>query len=376
MPTNQIDRTTLRIAIVTTAIACALLIASSLSAQDTRDSSANDSVARRRIQPLPALGSAPETGLQFGATVLAVWEPAAVLRTRPTSLTASVLRTAKSQTRIRLDAERWTTGNARRIAGSLQWQRFPLPYYGIGDQSAESLKETFTPEGTEATLTVQQRIAGAWYATGGVRYLQQKITTDSGRALRTAAVTGATGGTVTEFSAGVQQDTRDNLFAPRAGHWTQLSYARSTSGVLSDYSYGTARFDTRLYRTIAHDHVLATQLQIVGVDGAAPFDQLALVGNSDILRGYARGRYRDRATAALQTEYRSPVWHRVGAVAFGGAGVAAASLGSLGSARVLPTYGAGIRLQIDQRQRTGVRADYGRGRDSASGLYIGFNQAF
>ncbi len=40
------------------------------------------------------------------------------------------------------------------------------------------------------------------------------------------------------------------------------------------------------------------------------------------------------------------------------------------------TLGAGLRFQIDQRQRTGVRADYGRGRDGASGLYIGFNQAF
>jgi Omp85 superfamily domain len=377
MPANQMDRTTLRIAIVASAIGCALMIATSLGAQTTtRDTSARDSVSRRRIQPLPALGSAPETGLQYGATVLAVWEPAAVSRTRPTSLTASALRTAKSQTRLRLDAERWTTGNARRIAGSLQWQRFPLPYYGIGDRSAEALKETFTPEGTEATLIMQQRIVGAWYVSAGVRYLQQRITTDSGRALRSSAITGARGGTLTEFSAGLQQDTRDNLFAPRSGHWTQLSYARSTDGVLSDYDYGTMRFDARLYRTLAHEHVLATHVQVVGVDGAAPFDQLALVGNSDILRGYARGRYRDRATAALQSEYRSPIRHRVGVVAFGGAGVAASSLGSLGSARMLPTYGAGLRLQIDQRQRTGVRADYGRGRDGASGLYIGFNQAF
>ena len=40
------------------------------------------------------------------------------------------------------------------------------------------------------------------------------------------------------------------------------------------------------------------------------------------------------------------------------------------------TYGAGLRVQIDPAQRTAVRADYGRGRDGNSGLYIGFNQAF
>jgi hypothetical protein len=66
----------------------------------------------------------------------------------------------------------------------------------------------------------------------------------------------------------------------------------------------------------------------------------------------------------------------VGAVLFGGAGLSAPTVADLGSARLLPTYGAALRVQIDPQQRTSVRADYGRGRDGASGLYIGFNQAF
>lgn len=346
-----------------------------LDAQSVRTAAA-DSVGRRRIQPLPALASAPETGLQYGATVLAVWEPAAVLATRPSSVTASALRTAKQQTRLRIDAERWSRGNARRLAGSLQWQQFPLPYYGIGDRSLASSEETFTPTGTEATVVLQQRIATAWYATGGVRHLSQRIATDSSGLLRGSSVPGSTGGRMTEWSVGVQTDTRDNLFAPRGGRWLQLSYARSVNGLWSDYSYGTLRLDARSYRSIASEHVMATQLQLVGVDGAAPFDQLALVGNSDILRGYARGRYRDRATVAVQTEYRSPIRHRVGAVVFGGVGAAAGALTSIDADRLLPTYGAGLRVQLDQRLRTGIRADYGRGREGASGLYIGFNQAF
>ncbi|HYW50683.1 MAG TPA: hypothetical protein VE861_08760, partial [Gemmatimonadaceae bacterium] len=97
---------------------------------------------------------------------------------------------------------------------------------------------------------------------------------------------------------------------------------------------------------------------------------------SDIMRGYKRGRFRDRWTAALQGEYRTPVWHRVGAVAFAGAGLAAPAVDAFADSRLLPTYGAGLRFRIDQRQRTGVRADYGRGADGASGLYLGFNQAF
>lgn len=338
--------------------------------------SANDSVGRRRIQPLPALGSAPETGLQYGATVLAVWEPAAIHHTRPASLTASAMRTAKSQTRLRLDAERWTRGNARRIAGSLQWQEFPLSFFGVGDRTPESAEEIFTPTGTEATLTVQQRLSGSWYVMAGARHLEQRITTDSAGVLATTGVRGADGGTITEWSVGVSTDTRDNLFAPRRGHLVQATYARSADGVWSEFAYGALRIDARRYQMVGNGHVIASQLQVTSVDGGAPFDQLALVGNSDILRGYARGRYRDRSLAAAQGEYRSPHWHRVGAVVFGGAGIVAPSLSVLTSHRVLPTYGAGLRATIDQRQRTGVRLDYGRGADGASGVYIGFNNAF
>lgn len=335
-----------------------------------------DSIGRRRIQPLPALGSAPETGLQFGATLLAVWEPPTRLNTRPASLLASVLRTGKQQTRARAEAEHWTAGNARRIAGSVQWQRFPLPFYGIGDRSPASAEETFTPSGTEAILTVQQRIKGSWYGVVGVRHLSQSIDVDSTGILRTRTIVGSTGGRVTEWSAGLTSDTRDNLFSPRQGSWLQASYARSIDGVWADYAFGTLRVDARKYRELAPEHVLAAHLQVVGVDGAAPFDQLALVGNGDILRGYARGRYRDRWMAAAQSEYRSPVRHRVGGVLFGGAGVSVGSPGALADARLLPTVGVGLRVQIDQRQRTGVRVDYARGREKSSGLYIGFNQAF
>lgn len=357
-------------------LSASLLLTSMDALHAQRSTATPDSAARRRIQPLPALASAPETGLQYGATMLAVWEPAAAARTRPSSITASALRTAKAQTRIRLDGEYWTRRNAQRVVGSLQWQEYPLPYFGVGDDTPAAAREVFTPRGTEGTLTLQQRIVRTWYGVAGIRHLEQTISTDARGALRTSGVRGIAGGTITEWTGGVATDTRDNLFAPHTGRWVQLSYARSADGLWSDYSYGTLRLDARSYLALATEHVIATQLQLTSVDGAAPFDQLALVGNGDILRGYARGRYRDNTVAAVQTEYRSPIRHRVGAVAFGGLGAAAPSISTITFGRLLPTYGAGLRLQIDARQRTAIRADYGRGRDGAAGLYIGFNSAF
>jgi len=362
------------------ALALAGIIAASMATArpcraQTADSSFS-SIGRRRIQPLPALGSAPETGLQYGATVLAVWQPATERRTRPSSILVFALRTRESQTRLGIETERWTEGNARRFAATLHWQEYPLPYYGIGDRTPESDKELFTPKGLSGSLTVQQRLRGAWYATTSLMHSDQRLATDTTGSLRTALVVGANGGRVSEWTVGVLRDTREHLYAPRGGHFIQLGYARSAKGVWSDFSYGRLRLDARAYRAIAGHHVLATQLVLVAVDGAAPFDRLALVGGSDILRGYALGRYRDRALAATQAEYRSPLFRRVGAVLFAGAGLSTPSFGALGARAVLPTVGVGLRTQLDQRQRTSIRADLGRGRDGASGLYIGFNQAF
>lgn len=370
---------TCRATAVMLAVISSLTLASTVAAQDAaavNASSRDAAVGRRRIQILPAFGSAPETGVQYGVTVFGVFEKAPMARTRPSAAVAYAIRTAKSQTRIGVEGEHWTAGNARRFAGTLVWQEYPLPFYGIGDDAPESAKEIFTPRGIEAIASVQQRLVGSLYALSSVRVVDQTIRPDSTGALRNDLVTGSRGGRIAEVTVGALDDSRDNVFAPTHGRFVQLSYAKSADALGADFSYGRLRFDARTYGTIRGQHVLALQALVVGVDGDAPFDQIALVGGGDIMRGYARGRFRDDWFGGAQAEYRSPVVHRVGAVAFGGAGAVAPRLGDLGSAKVLPTYGAGLRVQIDPAQRTAVRADYGRGRDGSSGLYIGFNQAF
>ena len=65
----------------------------------------DSTVGRKRIQPLPALGSFPETGFQFGATVLAVIDRPALDHARTASIIATALRSTKSQTRSSVEGE-------------------------------------------------------------------------------------------------------------------------------------------------------------------------------------------------------------------------------------------------------------------------------
>jgi Omp85 superfamily domain len=361
-----------------TALPLLLALATALPAQVAPTDS---TVGRRRIQPFPALGSAPETGLQFGLTVLSVFEPPAMRHARPASLVATALRSTKGQTRLSVEGERWSANNDRRLQGLLAWQKFPLPYFGLGASAPERAKELYTPTGVEATASVQQRVRGAWYALATARFISQDITPDSSTgelALNTRLV-GRTGGRVSELGVGVLRDSRDFVFNPTRGTFAQLTYAVSASAIGSEFGYERLRLDARKYAALGGEHVLAMHAQLIGTTGEAPFDQLALVGGGDIMRGYTRGRYREAWFTAAQIEYRSPIRRRLGAVAFAGAGTVAPNAGGLldmAEGTLLPTYGAGARIQIDARQRTAVRVDYGRGTKGASGLYIGFNQAF
>lgn len=336
-----------------------------------------DSVTgRRRLQPLPAIGSSPETGLQLGATLLGVHESPPFMRARPTALVASVLRSTRGQMRASAEGEHWTADNRWRWHGLLAWQRFPMPYHGIGDRTTSDSGMQYASRSMEVVFTAQRRVRGAWYATAGARWMQQRIR--NGADVRTLVATpeplGTDGGTIVETTVGMQHDSRDGLFAPMSGGLTQLSVTTSAPGASFDYE--RLRMDTRRYIPLGRGQVLALHALLLGTSPGAPFDQLALAGGADMLRGYARGRFREEWLMAGQLEYRSPIRKRVGAVVFTGLGAVGRDMPALHRALPLPTVGAGLRYQLDAVQRTAIRVDYGRGRSGASGLYIGFNQAF
>lgn len=331
----------------------------------------------RRLQPFPAIASSPETGMQFGVTMLAVFDPPSARHARPASIVPTVVRSRKGQTRVSVDGEYWSADNDRRLQASVAWQRFPLPYYGLGDTTSESAKEIYTPQGIEAGMSVQQRLRGSWYGVATARVLDQTITPDSqSGVLRFNRVPGARGGRVVEGGFGVMRDSRDFVFNPTRGSLAQVSASLARPSIGSAFHYTRLRTEWRKYHALPRDFVLAWQIVGVVTSGpSVPFDQLAVVGGGDIMRGYTRGRFRDSRLDAAQLELRTPIRHRLGAIAFGGLGALSRDEHNR-DRRLLPTYGAGLRVQIDPRQRTAVRVDYGRGRDGASGLYIGFNQAF
>ena len=342
----------------------------------------SDSLPRRpaaRTLVLPYLGSAPETGLQYGATVFRVRQPRDPV-TRPSTWQLFASYTAKSQAKLFLEMDRWTAGNDWRVTGRLEWQRFPLPYYGSGDRSPDEAEELYTPRGTLASAAVQRRIRGPLYALGALRLQDQDIVaTDSAGVLRRGLVPGSSGGRIAQVQGGAIWDTRDDIFAPRTGAFVQGSAAIASKAITSDFDFTRVVVDGRRYVPVGERAVLALQLVAEGTGGReAPFDQLSLAGGSSYLRGYVRGRFRDRHLVAAQAEYRAPVTSRLGWAAFAGGGRIAPRVADLvgSDARLLPSYGLGVRWRLFSTSRTNIRVDYGRGTAGQGGLYVALNEAF
>ncbi|MDF4386619.1 hypothetical protein P3452_23640, partial [Vibrio parahaemolyticus] len=119
--------------------------------------------------------------------------------------------------------------------------------------------------------------------------------------------------------------------------------------------------------------VLAWQIRSESNFGDVSWDQMAMLGGADALRGYEQGQYRGRNMLISQVEYRQPLSGRHGMVYWLGAGTLAEEFDQLGQDEWLYSVGVGYRFEI--KQRVNLRLDIGFGNDQ-SGFYFAINEAF
>jgi len=362
------------------ALLCAMLLSGRvvLAQSATVDSSAAESQRRAQsssIRILPVVGSAPETGFLGGATALRVSSAAMSTDRRPSTDQLYAAYTAKHQFRAFASTDRWSAANRWGLNAQLEYQRFPQPFFGVGIDAPESAEEWYEARTVLVTTTVRRKLARAVFAQLGLRYSDTKIRdADEGGVIDSGAILGAEGGVVSQVIGGGAWDSRDNIFAPAAGTFILATAGYSAPALGADYQFSRYVADARQYLRLGRG-VLAGQVYVEATSGEAPFDQLSLLGSGTVMRGYVRGRYRDRELAAAQLEYRLPVVGRFGVAAFAGAGTVAPTFSELGSSTLLPTLGGGVRYLLLPKQRTTVRVDYAVGKGS-SGLYIAFNEAY
>ena len=170
-------------------------------------------------------------------------------------------------------------------------------------------------------------------------------------------------------------DNRDNIFFPNDGGFTQARSIFYTKDLGSDFTYSFFEVDIRRYWSFGLDHVLAIQIYFQSTSGQPPFYKYPALGGSNIMRGYFKGRYRDKNYLAVQFEYRQYFWWRFGFAVFGSSGEVADEITSFSLPNLKHTFGFGLRFLFNEEEKINLRMDIAFGKNT-NGIYFGMEEAF
>lgn len=177
------------------------------------------------------------------------------------------------------------------------------------------------------------------------------------------------------ISAGalLQSDTRDNLTAPTGGHFFELVQLFSPRFLGNGgHSFSSTEIGYNLYRTVWRGGVLAARAHGKWTFGHTPWGKLPSLDGSAI-RGYYKGRYRDKCETDIYVELRQHVYRRSGVAVWAGVGTVYHKLTDICFKRLLPEAGIGYRWEF--KKNSNVRLDFGFGKHS-SGFLFSINEAF
>jgi outer membrane protein assembly factor BamA len=170
-------------------------------------------------------------------------------------------------------------------------------------------------------------------------------------------------------------DTRDNIFYPTTGGYYEMKVVYSSKLFGSDYDFNNYEINFRRYQQLTGTHILAIQFYMNLIRGYPPFYELARLGGQNIMRGYYEGRYSAQNYFTIQTEYRTQLFWRLGAVLFLGIGDVENRVSDYSIKYIKPSYGFGIRYMMDEVEKLNLRVDVGFGKGTM-GVYFSIEEAF
>jgi len=343
------------------------------------DSAAADSSAEETSSYLllPIVFYTPETKLAGGVSGLWNFRPeGAKSEARPSKVWATFIYTQRGQYVADLWNELYLEEERYLLSAGVNYQKFPLKFWGVGPNTPDSLAEDYTPRALMAVASIQNRVSGGFHV--GIRYefVDGRISeTEPGGILDAGFIPGSEGGIVSGVGAFLNWDTRDNIYYPESGSYHSARVGLFGSALGSDYDFAKYFIDLRRYVSLGRRFVFAMQGLLDSSSGVVPFQYMAKLGGEDVLRGYYLGRYRDLSAVVGQVELRTLVWWRVGFVVFAGAGNVANRLDNFDRDYIRYSTGFGLRYLFNRGEKLNLRMDFGWG-DESSGMYITAQEAF
>lgn len=348
-------------------------------------SGSSDTSRKPTILVLPTASYSPETKLALGAqAIVSFYTDKNNRNLRPSSIQAVAEAGGNKYKYIKLKGDIWTNNNDNHYFADIKYRNLMIPFYGTGANTLKEDEDILREKKFTILSYAEKKIANNWYA--GIRAGFENYSyadTAAGGIFTTEGFDKFRNGRV--LFAGLQQswDTRNNLFSATRGHYFNTSFSYAPDFFKENNFTGTIlTADFRKFIPLQEKLTLGIHAISQNYFSAAsmPFYLMPQMGNDEMMRGYFRGRYRDRHYSAAQTEIRYRFIPRLSLAAFGGTGQVYGKE-SFSFANFKPNYGAGIRYYFDLEKNQAIRIDYGfgekvPGEKRQKGLYFSLNEAF
>lgn len=357
------------------AISSVFFIANTAYGQLSSEESLNDTlyVYENRLTILPVLGSTPETSLMLGGVAMQQFKPAAAgPETRPSNVVASAIYTLNNQMIFEfapgliLPQESWI------ISGFFSAYYFPDQYWGIGPGTSNDDEMTIKYKMAQIRQMALKQIAPQVYAGPYIRWYQNRdfeFLDEDGRSFDPPGLIGSDGGSALGIGGVLRWDERNSILTPTENRFIEFMAIFYPGLFGTSFQYSQFRIDARKYLDLTGDatSVLAFHTRMQATKGDMPFMEFANQGGQEILRGYYLGRFRDRYSLQIQTEWRQHIGGRFGFAVFGGAGEVWPSMNRFQIHDLKIAAGAGLRFNLNPGDTTNLRIDYAIGKNT-SGL--------
>jgi outer membrane protein assembly factor BamA len=252
-------------------------------------------------------------------------------------------------------------------------------FYGIGTSAGASAPHvSLDQSGYAIQGGFEGRVAPHFYLGGQVRYMDIKTAFNlpalAGTLLGDSTPISNLKNTITTIGATANYDSRDRQYSPTSGQLINGEFDTGFHNFLNSSTFFRATAAYNRYDSLSDNLVLASHASLCQASGQVPIFDLCLFGMSNDLRGYAVGRYQDKAMFTEQEELRWHAFWRIGFVAFAGVGGVAHSVDKFGD--LLASAGGGIRFLASKEYGVNIGLDGAITKDGQKAFYVQVGEAF
>lgn len=261
-----------------------------------------------------------------------------------------------------------------RFQGSYSY--YPDKFWGYGNQTAESAEESYSIHQTYFNPQFLRKIVNKLYV--GISADYQRITNfkyTPGGVFDLENVVGREGGVTSGIGGLITYDTRNSAYSPSKGGFAEFNFTGFTKKLSGDFNFSSFSIELKKFLSIGKNRVLALHAYGKFNNGDVPVRNLSMLGGSEMMRGFYKGRYSDHHMILAQTEIRQFLFWRIGVVGFASCGRVAHEFNDFNFNHLHFAGGAGLRIMVQEKEKLNLRIDYGLA-EGGSGVYVILKEAF